>query len=70
MFLVCFQGLSIREKTYEGLKIRREMARSIEKLRELLGPSEEQSDVHNLKTLGKCCISLSQRCPSLFECFS
>ena len=46
--------MSIREKIYEGLKIRREMADSVEQLRKRLGPSWEQSsDVNDLESLGK-----------------
>jgi hypothetical protein len=46
--------VSIREKIYDGLKIRREMANSVEQLRKRLGPSwEQQQDSSQLESLGK-----------------
>ncbi|XP_032789583.1 chondroitin sulfate synthase 1 isoform X2 [Daphnia magna] len=46
------QGVSVREKIYEGLKIRREMASSVEQLRKRLGPSWVPPDLNDLQTLG------------------
>ena len=44
----------MRDRVYEGLKIRREMAFSIEQLRKRLGPSWDRlDDFFHLQTLGK-----------------
>ena len=46
--------MSIREKVYESLKIRREMADSVEQLRKRLGPSWKlSSNLNDLESLGK-----------------
>lgn len=44
----------MRDRVYEGLKIRREMAFSIEQLRKRLGPFWDRlDDLFQLQTLGK-----------------
>lgn len=46
------KGMSIREKIYEGLKIRREIASLTEDLKKRLEPGWDPLDFYELDTLG------------------
>ena len=52
MEILLQQGLAIRNNIFEGLKIRREMAASIQQLNEQLSSSLNVDDHLNLQTLG------------------
>jgi len=47
-----FQSLSVRERIYEGLRIRREMSGSIHQLEKRLSPTWRHEDIFQLETLG------------------